>query len=561
MVFNSGSYVVTFKLLTLSLSGNTSVILPTGGNVDLIVSAVCNDRSRHISYQWSKDGVDISAATGTRYKATSTGSYTLTATVTDDSSTPQTITRTISIHVIGPPPPLPIQLKYSEKIGDKTYQQISTVSSTRTLYIAKGKNNVKITVIFDKANEDISPIRWSGLNGVSANNGKRNCTIANTSSSTDGALKMSYIKRGHSKIISMNLKFVEITKVEEDPNQKYGFDDYSVKIYNASKSTYIEDKIWKSIAKNDSDSFFITLSHADAWKEIKDNKKLLISISDDDKIKSVDVATGNAKSKITVNSKNKGEANFKLRLAGGELEVEVTTSSDGDNPPDAKRNLAEFGVVVYEKKNYTVNYKVINDPDTDGAGPDTNITTTLPSSITKTSLEDGLNKIYQQGVVSWNVTDSGTQDIMFDTNNNGKLNDFNKKKFFDSMGNVTNISYGEYDIINNTGEDNSFDRNIFFVEGVQPGRLGINPKFGRFIDVHPSSHGNLQKIIITTAHELGHSLKLKHVDKTLDSRLHTLYGYTPIFSVLIDNASDNLMLSYKEGAVRLLKKQWDKINK
>ena len=97
----AGSELICIKKLTLSLTTfNSSIALPSGGNIDLIVSAVCNDANRNISYQWSKDGVDISAATGRNYTATTTGIYTLTTTVTDDSTPPQTITKTISIKVI-----------------------------------------------------------------------------------------------------------------------------------------------------------------------------------------------------------------------------------------------------------------------------------------------------------------------------------------------------------------------------------------------------------------------------------------------------------------------------
>ena len=215
-----------------------------------------------------------------------------------------------------------------------------------------------------------------------------------------------------------------------------------------------------------------------------------------------------------MNSKNKGEANFKLRLAGGELEYEVegeehipNRDSEGDIisftiNKKGKRNLAQFGVAVYQKKNYSVNYKVISDPynisqsisnfatnyiskghssyfiesssvavnlpipgtniitneskiiTTDNSKnppnnkitntifhvitnityktetitytnqggdveyrtywtnnftniylkesiEDTKITTTLPSSITKKSIQDGLNKIFKQSVMSW----------------------------------------------------------------------------------------------------------------------------------------------------------------
>ena len=289
----------------------------------------------------------------------------------------------------------------------------------------------------------------------------------------------------------------------------------------------------------------------------------MISISDDDKIKDVNIATGNAKSKITVNSKNKGEANFKLRLAGGELEYEVVTKL-GYSAPKQKEKYSDFGMVVYEKKTYTVNYKVISDPDTDGAEPDTNITTTLPSYITKTSLEDGLNKIYQQGVVSWDVTDSGTQDIMFDTNNSGTLDESRKEYTNFNTMEVTNITRGEYDELNNLGKDTNFDRNVFFVDmRTNSARLGINPNFGRLIDVHPDRHINLSlSIPPTVAHELGHSLKLEHVDQIFPSEYISFYGYTATLPVIIARKSGNLMISRINGNLMiLLKKQWDKINK
>ena len=222
--------------------------------------------------------------------------------------------------------------------------------------------------------------------------------------------------------------------------------------------------------------------------------------------------------------------------------------------------------MVYEKKTYTVNYKVINDPDTDGPGPDTGITTILPSSITKTSLEDGLNKIYQQGVVAWDVTDSGTHDIEFDTNNSGTLDELIKEYTNFNTMEVTNITYGEYDELNNIAKDTSFDRNIFFVN---TGRflerrvpLGTNPRFGRIIDVHPDRITGLTKFITVIAHELGHSLKLEHVDQIFPSSHITYFGYTQTLPVVIKKSSGNLMISRATGNLRiLLKDQWDKINK
>ena len=194
---------------------------------------------------------------------------------------------------------------------------------------------------------------------------------------------------------------------------------------------------------------------------------------------------------------------------------------------------------------------------------DTKITTTLPSEISKTTLQDELNKIYQQGAVSWTVTDSGKQEVEFDTNKNSVLEDFDNQYYTNSNGNVTNITRGEYDELNNIAKDTSFDRNVFFVDMyTNSTRLGINPNFGRLIDVHPDRITGLTKFITVVAHELGHSLKLEHVNQVFPDILASFYGYTPTLPVIIAKKSGNLMISTVNGNLKiLLKRQWDKINK
>ena len=119
----------------------------------------------------------------------------------------------------------------------------------------------------------------------------------------------------------------------------------------------------------------------------------------------------------------------------------------------------------------------------------------------------------------------------------------------------------EYIKINTEAGDNSFQRNLLFVDGTRDTTLGYTFDFGRVINIHPEIHSIFKKNIIkTSAHELGHSFKLEHVNTDIDVETLTQFGTTPTFGLSIAESSNNLMVSAGDNE-KLFKKQWDKIQK
>ena len=117
----------------------------------------------------------------------------------------------------------------------------------------------------------------------------------------------------------------------------------------------------------------------------------------------------------------------------------------------------------------------------------------------------------------------------------------------------------EVNIITSQAGDSNFDRNIFFVDKPSDGTTGWNPKFRKYIFVHPDTistytTANGQKynlnVKFVSGHELGHTFGVGHVNRSINP-----------FPITI-NDTDNIMYSFNRNKLqsKFRKKQWDMYN-
>ena len=124
-------------------------------------------------------------------------------------------------------------LSYTEKINDYLYTfKATNQAKTNHLYVVGSVKELKIE-IKSPLKLNTNSITWQGVDYISKNNDSVYFIISNVQNkSKERLISMSY-QKNEQEIITRNMKvyFVSIEKVEEDPNQKYGYDDFSMVTY------------------------------------------------------------------------------------------------------------------------------------------------------------------------------------------------------------------------------------------------------------------------------------------------------------------------------------------
>lgn len=282
-----------------------------------------------------------------------------------------------------------------------------------------------------------------------------------------------------SKKAKIDVKEPKVTWVEDGTN--YGYDIKTDK-----------DVPWKSVEKAKTDTVVARIEPAFASRYIK-------FTSTDEAVAKVSPADGKAHSE-------------------GKVKLTVTGVADGTATVQAKigeKVLGKFKVQVYTKKSKTVGVRLVHEK---------NYTSTDAADGTLTAFAD---KVYKQAVFEWKLTRLAAKTVEFDKNGDGKVD-------------VDNWMSDEMKAIRDGAKDDSYDRNVFIVSKPSDGSFGFADFNQKYVYMHPELTITPE---MTYAHELGHTLGLKHPPDE---------GKNDPSNVMTQGEGTHMY--------RLRKYQWDKVN-
>ncbi|NOT00531.1 MAG: hypothetical protein HOP29_07875 [Phycisphaerales bacterium] len=177
------------------------------------------------------------------------------------------------------------------------------------------------------------------------------------------------------------------------------------------------------------------------------------------------------------------------------------------------------------------------------AGPDGICDTTVNNvDVPGTDVADAtvlnyMNTVaYNQAVVEWTITRMPAVTVNFDLNRDGKIN-----------VDTAFLANPEMQAVRDAAKDDTFDRNVFLVDGPTDGSYGFAGFNQRYAFVHGDTHISSppQSMENTIAHEVGHTLGMCHPDSA---------------ACISDDDMMNLMHSVATNPMRLRKAQWDQLN-
>jgi hypothetical protein len=174
-------------------------------------------------------------------------------------------------------------------------------------------------------------------------------------------------------------------------------------------------------------------------------------------------------------------------------------------------------------------------------------TNSVINSVDLSTLQNYLNKVYSQAVITWYVYILPTAIVNYDKNRDDSLD-------FPIGGTGWNSEMQE--IINKAGEITLFDKNVFLVNKGKAidgngdytpllGFMKFNQEYGFIFSDRGTSDINN-----TIAHELGHGLGLHHTFET---------DANPLPDIIVQD-EENLMHPTTNTGWLLRKGQWDQIN-
>jgi len=365
----------------------------------------------------------------------------------------------------------------------------------------------------------------------------------------------------HGGKVTNSLKLTVVESVfMEDPNQLFGFDDYS------NKET--GGPAYKSVAEGKKDTVLLT------WRPSP--------LPDDMHVISADMASLSIASPVSGNAPQ--TVMLTSHTANPPTTIDVIARPAAKNGPDA----GLLKTTVYNDRLRTVAYQLVHEENDDeqigkvgetgspmsicvSAGGNTELDTNPngddiisgtnilmgPNGICNTmanstdvinntvlgraDLENYLNKVFKQACIRWEVTELQAATVNWDIDRNG---------FLAYNGNAGS----DEEMAVRKQADGTYDHNIFLVApftqtSPKPNEIllgyGILPGKHVFLDSTVHSHRSAS-VLNTLAHELGHNLDLKHVNGIK----------------FFTNDRSNLMwdTSLPKEPISLRKFQWDTAN-
>ncbi|MDD5435447.1 MAG: hypothetical protein PH343_08465, partial [Nitrospira sp.] len=339
---------------------------------------------------------------------------------------------------------------------------------------------------------------------------------------------------------------VKVTVVKatffEDPNEKYGFDNYTNR--NTTKIS------WKSVRISDTDTANVTVTPTDAANYI------YFAITNTSVATVLPGQASTSPEQITMTGTTKGETNIQANIQSvngtnistmgiatfypiTKTAALILVHEQNDDVPDIPFGGSITDPGTGAPISYTVCVSVGangfrdsipggNDELVDPANPDTSAINTGPDGIcdtvanntvisstdntNATDVQNWLNRVYGQAVISWQVTHLGSQTVNFDLNRDTQID----------------VDHGwmspEMLVISNTcGAITGYDHIIFLVNNPSDQSNGMSNFNQPFVFVHPDYSRLVPE---TISHELGHSAFGLWHTADIDTDCIMYYGFS-----------------------------------